>query len=152
MNQKEREMAEELFNTTSLVLSDKGEISPIFFIVKDKGLNPLVGAPGMTMQELSTTAVNVAHEMDAEAIILICEQWMVQMRKDDENLKGYLDGSKRPSEHPSSEAYLTLIYMSKIGEAESLIGKVHLSPNGVRFTREIQWIDDAVTNIITPWA
>ncbi len=152
MNQEMIEMAEEVFNTTSIVLSDQGQISPIFFIIKDGKMNPLVGAPEMDMQKVASIAVNVAHETDAEAIILVCEQMMISMKRDSPELKDYLDGTKRPSESKKAEEYLTLVYMSKTGDSSSLIAKIHHSLNGIRFVRDNQWIENSVTNIITPWA
>jgi len=152
MDQEEKKLVEELFNTTSILLADQGEISPIYFIVKDKMMNPVVAFPGISLQHLANSTVNMAHEFGADAVILICEQWMLEMHKDDEEIKEYIDGSKRPSESPDAKAYLTLTHMASDGETSSMIGEIHLSPNGIRFVRETKWIDNAVTNMITPWA
>jgi hypothetical protein len=42
--------------------------------------------------------------------------------------------------------------MSKNGNASSLIAKIHTSLNGIRHVKENKWVDDTVTNMITPWA
>jgi len=152
MDQEQTELSEKIFNSSSLVLAEHGGVAPVFFIVKDKGLNPIVGVTDFTIQELANQAVNTAHEMNADAIILVCEQWMIKMDKNDERLKDYIDGNKRPSESSLAEEYLTLTHMTKVGEASSLIGKIHTSPNGVKYVRESSWINDTVTNMITPWA
>jgi len=155
MEDEIREMAEEIFNTTSMLLAEMAEdrgFPPMYFIVKDKKLNPLVGAPGITVGELSGTAVNVAHEWDAEAIILICEQYMMSLHKDDIEIQDYLNGTKKPSESKDAKPYLTLIYMSKTGEAESFVGEIIKSLNGIRYVPEPYWIEESATNMITPWA
>ena len=154
MDEDERQMAKELFDTASMLIAENGErgIPPMYFIVKDKQMNPLVGAPGVTYQELAGSAVNVAHEWDADAIMLVCEQHMLSMHKDSAEIKEYLDGIKKPSESPDSKPYLTLIYMSKFGDAESLIGEIVQALNGVRYVPESNWIAESATNMITPWA
>jgi len=152
MDKEEKEMSEELFNTVSIVLAEQGQVAPIYFIIKDKTMNPVAGHPGITVQQLANTSVNIAHEINADAIVLICEQWMVKMKKGSKEAQDYLDGTKKPSEASDAEAYLTLTYMSKTGEAESLIGKIRRSPNGVNFIRDSKWIPVTAINMITPWA
>jgi hypothetical protein len=152
MDQEEKEMSEEVFNGASMVLADQGRVTPVYLIVKDKLMNPVVGHPGITAQQLASSAVNIAHEINADAIVLVCEQWMVKMKKGTKEAQDYLDGTKRPSESPDAKSYLTLTYMEKTGEASSLIGKIHTSLNGVNFIRDSKWIDDTATNMITPWA
>ncbi len=151
MDQKEKEMSEEIFNTLSIVLAEQGEVAPLYFIVKDKVMDPIVGHPGVTHQHLASITVNMAHETNADAVVLVCEQWMVKLKKDTKDAQDYIDGTKRPSQSPDAEPYLTLTYMTKNGEASSLIGKVHTSPNGVRFIRETEWISETTTNMIVPW-
>ena len=151
MNEEDRKMAEDLFNTTSIILAEKGQISPIYFIVKDNMLNPIVGWAGITIQHLANLTVSLAHDTEADAVIFICEQWMVKMSKDSEEVKDYLDGTKRPSESPDAESYLTLTYMTKYGVANSLIAKIHTSTNGIKYVRETEWINNTATNMITPW-
>jgi hypothetical protein len=152
MDKEEKEMSEELFNTVSIVLAEHGQVAPIYFIIKDKMMNPVASHPGITIQQLANVSVNMAHEVDADAVVLICEQWMVKMKKGSKEAQDYLDGSKRPSESSDAESYLTLTYMSKTGEANSLIGKIRKSPNGVNFIRDSKWILETATNMITPWA
>lgn len=152
MNKEDIEVAEDLFNTTSIILAERGEISPIYFIIKHNILNPVVAYPGITVQQLANLTVDIAHDADAEAVIFICEQWMVEMNKSSEELKDYLDGSKRPSESADAKLYLTLTYMTKYGVADSLIAKIHMSTNGIRYIRESKWVNNTSTNMITPWA
>jgi hypothetical protein len=152
MNKETRKISEDLFNTTSIILAENGKISPIYFIVKDDMLNPIVGYPGITIQHLANLTVSLAHDTNADAVIFICEQWMVKIHKDSDEVKNYLDGTKRPSESPNAESYLTLTYMTKYGVANSLIAKIHTSTNGVKYVRETEWIDNTSTNMITPWA
>ncbi len=152
MNKEDIKLTEDLFNTVSIVLAEKGKISPMYFIVKDDMLNPIVGVPGITMQHFANLTVSLAHDVDADAVIFICEQCMVKIKKDSEDIKDYLDGNKRPSKHPDAESYLTLTYMTKYGVASSLIAKIHTSTNGVNYIRETEWIDNTSTNMITPWA
>lgn len=152
MNEDLKQMAEDVFNATSFVLTEKGEIPPIYFIIKDGMMNPIVGSPGMTYNKLAATAVNIAHEWGAEAIIMIYEQTGLKIYKDNPEYQDYLDGIKRPSEASNSEDYLTLIYMSKEGQAESLVAKIEKTMNGIRYIKEDPtWMDKTVTNMITPW-
>ena len=152
MDKEEKEMSEELFNTLSIVLAEQGQVSPIYFIIKDKMMNPVAGYPGIAIEHLASVTVNMAHEVEADAVVIVCEQWMVEMKKGSKEAQDYLDGTKKPSESPDAKAYLTLTYMSKTGEANSLIGKIRKSPNGVNFIRDSKWISETTTNMITPWA
>jgi len=152
MNKEDVDMAEDLFNTVSIILAENGKISPMYFVIKDDTLNPIVGVPGITIQHLANLTVNIAHDIDADAVIFICEQWMVEMNKNSDEVKDYLDGNKRPSESPDAKSYLTLTYMTKYGVADSLIAKIHTSTNGVNYIKETNWITNTSTNMITPWA
>lgn len=152
MNKENREIAEDLFNTTSIILAERGKISPIYFLIKDNMLNPIIGYPEITVQQLANLTVSLAHDTAADAVIFICEQLMVTMDKNSEELEDYLDGSKRPSQSPDAKSYLTLTHMTKYGVANSLIAKIHTSTNGVHYVDETTWINNTATNMITPWA
>ena len=144
---------EEMFNIAAMVLSERGELSPMYFVLKDNFLTPVVGTPEMSQQDVAAAVVNLAHEIDADAAILICEQWMVKFRKDDPNLQEYINGDYRPSQDEMRrEALLTLTHMTKDGEADSIISDIKMAPNGIRYTDGFKWIHETVTNMIMPWA
>lgn len=151
MEKEKRAQLEDLFNTTSLLLAEHGQIPPIYFIDNDGQMNPVVAAEDVTVDQLASTAISVANEWNAEGVMLICEQSMLAMDKNDPGLKDYLDGVRRPSDSPDAKPALTLTYMSDAGECVSIIAEIHKSPNGIRYVDETKWIDDAATNMITPW-
>lgn len=152
MYEMSKKRMEEIFNIASITLAEKGELAPMYFVITgDEELIPLIGQ-GVDLDELAAAAVHTAHETNADAIILLCEQTMVSLRKDDPELQDYIDGKKRPSEAKNKEDYLTLTHMTKDGETDSIVAKIIMSPNGVRYVNEYKWISEAVTNMITPWA
>lgn len=116
------------------------EVYPI--VIQDKDIS---------LTEYATMSMNIAEQYQAEAMILICEQYMISKTKDDPELQAYLTGVKRASEDPDNKKFLTLVYMDKSGDCESLIGEIFTDPIGTPFTRDSTWIEDAVTSMIMPW-
>lgn len=151
MYEMSKKRMEEIFNIASITLAEKGELSPMYFVITGDNLIPLIGH-GIDLDELAAAAVDTAHESNADAIVLLCEQTMVSLRKDDPELQDYINGKKRPSEAKNKEDYLTLTHMTKDGETDSIVAKIIMSPNGIRYVNEFKWISEAVTNMITPWA
>lgn len=146
-----KEQIEEMYNIASITLAEHGSLGPMYFLLKDGSVVPIMRNTE-DIRDVASIAVIAAQSIDADAIVLICEQWMLKMKKDDPNLQLYTDGILRPSDSDLKEAYLTLIHMTKDGEVDSLIGKINISPNGVKYVCETQWLETSVTNMITPWS
>lgn len=153
MDEKYRTISEDLFNKISMAMTEIGKTMPVYILITadDEVLPIALAGVEMDMAGYAQLAVQIAAEMDAKAMMLICEQIMLSRTKDSEDLQDLLDGIKRPSEQPDAEAYLTLIFMEASGECESLIAKIHKDPLGTRYTKDSEWVKDSVTNMIMPW-
>lgn len=155
MDQKHKELAEEIFGKVSMALAESGNVVPLFILIlKDGSLLPILVGNGETIdiQLYAVGAVNAAQEMDADAMIFICEQYMVSKTSKDSDLKPLLDGMIKASEHPDKEDYLTIIYMDKHGNCNSLISKIKKDIAGTRYAVDFEWIEYSVTNVLVPWS
>jgi hypothetical protein len=151
MDEKRKAQAEQVFNSISLLLTEAGTVLPtIFMILKDETVMPII-APQVPIKTLCSAAINAASEKDAEALMLICEQSILSLDKDDPRIEAYTSGLLKPSESEDSEDYLSLIYMSAEGECQTIMGKIHKDPAGVRYLRDHKWLDNAHTNVLVPW-
>jgi hypothetical protein len=155
MNQKHRELVEDVFGKVSMSLAESGKIIPLFILIlPDQSLLPIIVGNGeeIDLKLYSSGAINAAQEMDADAIIFICEQYMVSKIKGDPDLQPLLDGGIKPSEHPDKEDYLTIIYMEKDGNCESLVSKIKRDLAGTRYAVDFEWLEHSVTNMLTSWS
>lgn len=151
MDEKRKAQAEQVFNSISMLLTETGMVLPTMFIVlKDETVMPMV-APQLPIKTLCSAAVNMASEKDAEALMFICEQSILSLDKDDPRVDAFTSGLIKPSESEDSEDYLSLIYMSAEGDCQTLLGKIHQDPAGTRYIRDQKWLDNAHTNVLTPW-
>jgi len=154
MDEKHQTLAEQIFSQFSFALTEKGNIDPLYImIMQDGNAIPIViqSNNNVTMEMYINAAANAAHEMGATAMFFVCEQMMINKKKDDPEVQALLDGKIRASQHPDAEDYLTLIYMTAEGDCESLIAKIHRDPMGTKYTNEKEWIDGSITNILIPW-
>ena len=153
MKESHRQIAEDLFNKVSMAMTELGKSVPIFvLILPDDSVFPVVIQGGeYNVQEYAAIVNDVASQMGAAAMMLVAEQMMVSKTSDDADLQALLNGTMRPSEHPDSKPYLTLMYLDDQGTCESIIAEIDRDPIGTPFTREHKWISEAVTNIIQPW-
>jgi hypothetical protein len=137
-----------------MALTETGKSFPVYILIlPGDEVFPVVlsGELDIDMATYAMTANDVAREMEAEAMMLICEQTMIARTNESEDLQDLLDGKLRPSEMPDKEDYLTMMYMFQDGQVESLISKIHSDPAGTRYTRDKKWIKEAVTSMITEW-
>ena len=152
MDQNHKELVEKLFTGTSFTLSEGNKIVPTFFmILPDNKLMPVVTTETIALKEYASITIRYADEMNAEALILICEQYMVSKKKYDPILQSILAGKIKPSDHPDRKSYLTVNYMSAIGETETIISEIHSDLKGTRYNREHSWLHSSLTNIMVPW-
>ena len=153
MDDQDREKAEYIFSAISMALTEHGKVFPTYIMIVDGQLLPvLVAEKGeMSLAEYEEIVHLAAQQTQPEAMMLICEQWMVAKDQNDPEVQLLIDGVMKASDHEDKKSYLTLIYTNKNGESESLIAEIDSDPAGTRFTRDHSWIKDCVSNMIRPW-
>jgi len=154
MDDKTKDLMEKIFINHCMMLTEVGGVIPIFFIIiNNNQITPIILSEKMQMnfEQYTTFSIKAADEMDASAIILISEQFMVKGDQSDEDMKALVSGKIKPRDHPNKEEYLSLTYMESHGKAESLYGKIEKDPTGVRFVREQSWADGVQTTQLMPW-
>lgn len=155
MDSKHKELVEDIFGKVSMSLAESGVITPLYImILNDGSLLPIIignGEESIDLKLYASGAVNAAQEMDAAAMLFVCEQYMVSSSKDDPSMQALLNGTIRASEHPNKEEYLAIVYMDKEGNCESLISKIQKDLAGRRYAVEFEWIEASMTNMLVPW-
>lgn len=154
MKATHKDVVQKIFDTASMQLAEEGKINPIYFIVKDDLFKPILPDPNVNfnMKEYSSAIVNMAHEVNADAVILISEQYTVNIPKTDPRSQALLDGLLKPSEQPEREEGLIVVYIEANGQTASLFGKIDTNISSqVRYIRESSWMSNVKTNLITPW-
>jgi len=153
MDKTTKQQLEELFTYHCFTITQTGESHTISFIIKNEAIVPVILADGIEMKlnQYISFALNAAHENDADAIVLLGEQFMVKGKKDDASIQKVLSGDILPSEHPDKEEYLVLSYMTAEGETHLLFGKVKTDIVGTRYVSNQQWIHNAATSVLVPW-
>ena len=153
MDENHREVAETIFSSASMTLTERGAVAPVILLIleTEQVLPIVIQGEVYGLYEYSMIANDIAKQMEATAMILVAEQWMVKKKQTDVDLQPLLNGIIRPSEHPDKEEYLTLMYSDGDGTCESLIAKIHKDPSGRKFTRDQNWISEAISNVIQPW-
>lgn len=155
MIEKHKEFAEHIFTSMEFSLCENGIVPPLYFLILegDQLLPILISRDSgeVAVQDYANLSLMKANEMDAEAVIFICEQYMVSKKKGDREYEQLLNGFIKPSQYPDREEYMTLIYRHEDGLVRSLISKIYTDPKGTRYTKDRRWIKKGVTNLITPW-
>ena len=153
MDDQHKQQAEYIFSAISMTLTEHGKVFPTYIMIMEGQLVPVVVAEKaeMTLAEYEDIVHQAAQQTNPEAMMLICEQWMVSKHQDDPDIQKLIDGVIRASEHEDKKPYLTLIYTNANGDSESLVAEIENDPAGTRFTREPTWIKDCVSNMIRPW-
>ncbi len=75
--------------------------------------------------------IEMAHDVDADAIILISEQYTVNVKKSDPRKKALLEGIIKPSEQPDKEESLVVTYIKADGDTTSLFGKINTNISNI---------------------
>jgi len=153
MNDQHKAQAEYIFSAISMTLTEHGKVFPTYIMIIGDELLPVVVAPKaeMTLVEYEDIVHQAAQQTQPDAMMLICEQWMVSKDQNDPDVQLLIDGVIRASEHEDKKPYLTLIYTNADGSSESLVSEVESDPAGTKYTREPKWIKDCVSNMIRPW-
>jgi hypothetical protein len=149
MDPKHKELAEQIYNSATFSLAETGNDSPLFIIIKDNQVTPILIPPGfeVDISGYAMLSLHYAQEAQADALIIISSMWVVL-----ENVEA-LETGIRPSEHPDREHYFNLIYFSADGkEIESIAGKVETDISGTKFVREHDWLDSVQAfDWLQPW-
>ena len=154
MKDSHKELVETVFTELTFKLSEEGDIYPLYMmIMKDGSLMPIVLKQGIeiSMGDYANIAIDAAKELDADAMVFACEQSIVSKAKGDPEIGAMVQGKIKASEHSEAKDHLTLIYMTKDGECESLIGKIHKDPTEAKFVKDQKWIDGSITNVMSSW-
>lgn len=153
-NEKHREIVEDMFSKLSMVLTEKGPIPPLYaMILQDDSVVPIVVTieEGLSLDEYASSAINAAHEANAEALLLLCRQNIVTRTKDDPDVDLLMKGLLRPSQMPDKNEYLTIVYMASDGYCNSIISKIIKDIKGTPYTVDFEWLGGSVTNYMIPW-
>jgi len=144
---------EEVYTHQCFSLSERGEVHTLVFLIKDKQITPVLLAEGVKMdinKYISTSLIS-AQDNDADAILLIGEQYMVNGKKGDKGMQKILSGEIKVSEHPDRKEHLVLSYMTAEGETEILFGEIITNDSGNKYVTDQKWMHKATSNILTPW-
>ncbi|MCK5613790.1 hypothetical protein KAR91_68635 [Candidatus Pacearchaeota archaeon] len=139
MNPKHKAIAENVYKIALFSLVESGRDTPLFVLIKDNQSIPILIPPGLEIDVASYTmmSLNLAREQNADAIMVVSGMWVVTGEIDD------IDLTIRPSESDMKEHYLNLVYMTADGsEFNSIAGKVEIDPQGTKFIRHHEWLDN----------
>lgn len=154
MDETHKRLAEEIYGFASMDLAERGSFPPMFFLIKDNKYMPVLldpDGPEMDTETYASVVNSTADDNDCDAAVFVSEQWTITKPPDDEELQKYISGEKLPSEAEGRKDFLNLVYITAKGDIKSLSGEIKLSGNGVSYVEESNWMDDAFTNILTPW-
>jgi hypothetical protein len=154
MNEIHKKLAEEIYAIASMTLAESGSFYPIFFLIKDNLYMPVLldheGSPVETATYARIANI-AADDQDSDAAIFVSEQWTITGNPDDEEIQKYISGEKIASKADGRKDFLNLVYITAKGDIKSLSGEIKHSANGVSYVEESNWMDNAFTNILTPW-
>lgn len=154
MDDKIKEKLTELYDYHCILLSKHGEVTPIYFLIKDSIITPMIVSANNSVQfdVYSSWVISQANKIDADALVLISEHFVVTGNKNDEDMKALIKGKIKTSDHPENKQYLILTYMEAGGGLkESLLGKIESDPLGVKFIRDQEWALDDSSQMAVSW-
>ncbi len=152
MNEQHKQKSEYIFTHLSIMLAEHPAVVPTYIMIIDGDLVPVVVPhKEISMEEYEYFVHEAAKQSKPEAMIFICEQWMVSRRKDDPQAQLLIDGVIRAQDQKDKEPYLSLIYKHADGNTNSLIAKIESDPVGTRFTRDQTWIENCESTMIRSW-
>jgi hypothetical protein len=153
MDVNHKKIIEDMFSRLSFQLTKSGKISPLFMmILPDNSVLPIMmNYKDLDIMTYASVSIQAADEMNATALILVCEQYMIKRKKDDPVLSQILSGEISASCCDDKENYLTIIYTDNLGKSESLVSKIECDPVGTKYTLDFHWLDYSITNLVTSW-
>jgi len=153
MDEQHKEHAEFIFTHMSMLLTEHGAIVPTYIMIVEGQLVPIMVTPQaeMATDDYQDMVYQIAKELNPDAILFICEQWMISRPPDDPEILLLINGTMKPSEQEDKESYLTLHYKNRDGDERSLMSKIHTDPAGTKYTKDQSWIVTCVSNMIEEW-
>lgn len=145
-----KKLSQFLFDTAAMAVSEHGSFPPLFLLVKEGKFFPILVGEKSTPEEYASIAINAAHIEQADALILISEQWVINMQPDDPRVKIIQNKEKHISEMDGSDLFLTLLIMSNEGELHGLTGKIHRDKN-IPYIIDSKWVSNISTSLLIPW-
>lgn len=150
METRHKKLSQFLFNTAAMAVSEQGSFPPLFILVKKEGFFPILVGEQATPEEYASIAINAAHIEQADALILISEQWVIDIKPDDPRVKMIQNKEKHISEMEGSNLFLTLLIMSNEGELQGLTGKIHRDKN-IPYITDSKWVSNISSTLLIPW-
>ena len=148
MDKEYKEKAELIFSYTSMMLTEQGYIVPTFILIIDGQLRPIVIGNGeditISKPEYKDIVYQAIKEHQPEAVIFICEQWIVAKSDYDPQTQSLVDNENK-------ESYLTLTYAKPNGNSEALIAKIESDLVGTRYTKSQNWTEHFIPNMVQSW-
>ena len=142
MNKNLKLKLSDLFNNYCFLLTEKGKIYPTYFLIKNKDIIMMDSRTGVDFNIYANFVANQAQKQNVDAIVLLAENNAIVGKQEDKDIQAIIDGRLKPGDHPDSEKYLILVYMSSTGEKEALFGKIEKDPRGIKFIRDHEWVTD----------
>ena len=151
-----KSLAEDIFNGACMTLAETGLMYPTFFLIRGDEFMPIVLDPkaygDINIQQYASEVISIADDSNAEALMLVSEQWQVKRKITDDEVKQFEDGKLLPSLDPDRQEVLCLIYMSSKGKTQTLFGDIQRSIDNTPFVRDSKWSDgDMMGSFFRPW-
>jgi len=152
MDDKLKGKLNELYDIHCMMLTERGIVEPMYFVVKDTMFTPILIGEGdeMSFANYTVESLKIAYNSEADGMILVSEQDVVVGKPGDKDIQALLDGKIRPSDHPSKKPYLILTYINTEGKRSALYGKIEYDIKGTKFIRTQKWSEEAVSKE-APW-
>ncbi len=141
MDKKLRVVLSKLFDGYCFSLTETGFITPTYFLVKDEEIIKIKNR-GMDQELYVNLVLHQATQQDVEALIFVTENNVVTGYKNEQDIQALMNGNIKINDHPNSESYLILMYISKDGNREGLFGKIEQDPSGLKFIKNHEWVTD----------
>ena len=153
MDEKQKEILEGFFNTAQIILAKEGYVKPLYILIKDTNVMPILHQGQFkNIIEYATLVTEIGDAQDMDAAILICEQDMLKGKEDNPDMQPYISGEKRIKEHPDCRPYLLGSHMTAEGKYNTMIAEIHTEPSkGTKYVFEPEWMENIETNYLVPW-
>lgn len=144
---------EDAFTYNCFSITETGVCNTLFFVIKGYEIFPILLDDGVeiAVDKYLSMCLRYAEEQDADAVLLIGEQFMVKGKKDDAIMKQLLSGDMKASEHPDKKPFLVLSYMTAEGETHLLFGEIITNVSGAKYVTDQKWVFNAATSVLVPW-
>jgi hypothetical protein len=140
-----KKLSEDVYSASCMTLTEAGKMMPAFFLVRDDQYMPVMVDPSAVeeagIQGYAQAVIQIADQQNADAIIFVSENWTIQRKLDDEELKAFENGKLLPSLDPDRQEMLTLVYFTKDGNMKVLSGEINRQIDNTPFVREWEWSD-----------